>query len=84
MSSMTETDKEELHKAVQAAVHESLGAYIIPKEQHFKDHLWLNEWREWQSNLTSTFWRSIVGIVITTVAMLLLFGFILFGKVNFK
>lgn len=81
---LTEEEKQGIRDLIKDAVHENLGAYIIPKEQHYKDHLWLSEWREWQDTIKSSFWRSFVGIVITTTAGLLLLGFILFGKENFR
>ncbi|MEK7549190.1 MAG: hypothetical protein AAB496_01745 [Patescibacteria group bacterium] len=35
--------KQEIRADIKEAVHDNLGAYKIPKEQHYKDHLFISE-----------------------------------------
>lgn len=81
---LTEEEKQGIRDLIKESVHENLGAYVIPKDQHYKDHLWLSEWREWQDNIKSNFWKEVVRTVLMVIMGLLLLGFILFGKSNFK
>ena len=81
---MTSEEKEELRAAIREdirdAVHENLGAYKIPKEQHYHDHEWIRGFREWQETTTSAFWRTIITVATGGLITLLLYGFILWGK----
>ena len=82
---MTPEEKAEFRQSIRddikEAVHENLGAYKIPKEQHYVDHLFISEWREWQTTLKSTILKTVVGIVIVAFGTLLFYGF-LFLKGN--
>lgn len=73
--------KHEIMASIKEAVHENLGAYKIPKEQHYLDHLFISEWREWQATIKSTTTKTIIGVFITAIGMLLFYGF-LFLKGN--
>ena len=75
---MTAEERAELQQTIKHDIEE------VMKEQHHQDHLWIKEWREWQTNIKSTIWKSIVGIIIAVIASLLLYGFILFGQKNFR
>ncbi|MBI5599212.1 MAG: hypothetical protein HY890_05675 [Deltaproteobacteria bacterium] len=81
---MSETEKEEIRatiaEAVAAAVHAELGEYKIPKEQHYLDHNWLKEWREWQGQVRNSVIKSVVTLVLGAVAALLFYGFIFFSR----
>lgn len=52
----------------------------IPADQHYEDHNWIKEWREWQKNISNSVWRGLVGWGMTVIIALLLFGFIFWGK----
>lgn len=81
---MSEKDIEELKKVVREAIHAELGTYKVDKEQHYKDHLFLRDLREWYDDIRSSFWKSIVGALVMAFLGLLLLGFIFWGKANFK
>ena len=72
--------KEEIRTDIKEAVHENLGAYKIPKEQHYNDHEWIKGLRAWQDTTTSTLWKTVLAIVTGGIATLLVYGFILWGK----
>ncbi len=74
--------QQEIRQDIKSAIETELGAYKIPKEQHYQDHLWLKDWRDWQNNIKNSVWKSIVGIAIMAISALLLYGFIFFGKAN--
>ena len=83
---MTKAEREEISDivamAVAVAVEKELGAYKVPKEQHYKDHLWINQMLDWQDTIKSSLVRSTVGIIIAGAFGLMLFGFIFWGKNN--
>ena len=72
--------KREIREDIRIAVHENLGAYKIPKAQHYSDHEWIKGLRAWQDTTTSTLWKTILAIVTGGIATLLVYGFILWGK----
>jgi len=81
---MTPEEKTEFRLEIRAdikeAVHENLGAYKIPKEQHYIDHEWIRGLRAWQDTTTSTIWKTTLAIVMGGLVTLLVYGFILWGK----
>ena len=81
---MSEKDIEELKKVVREAIHEELGTYKVDKEQHYQDHLFLRDLREWYDDIRSSFWKSVGGALVMAFLGLLLLGFIFWGKANFK
>jgi len=68
--------REEIRFDVKEAIHEELGAYKVPKEQHYLDHVWLNEWRDWQLTIRNSVVKSIIGMMITAIGALIFYGFI--------
>ena len=72
--------KQEIREGIRIAVHENLGAYKIPKEQHYIDHEWIKGLREWQDTTTSTLWKTVITIITGGLTTLLVYGFILWGK----
>lgn len=82
---MTPEEKAEFRSEIRAdikeAVHENLGAYKIPKEQHYLDHLFITEWREWQATIKSTTLKAVIGVVVLALGTLIFYGF-LFLKGN--
>lgn len=77
---MTPEEKEEFRLAIQTdikeAIHENLGAYKIPKEQHYIDHLFISDLREWQSSVKNTAMKAIIGAIVVAVGSLLFWGFL--------
>ena len=72
--------REEIRFDVKEAIHVELGAYKVPKEQHYKDHIWIDEMRAWHGQIRNSILKSVVGVIITALAGLLLFGFIFWTK----
>jgi len=79
--------EEELKNVIDMAVRDSvgravraeLGAYKIPKEEHYLDHMWLADWRRWQATVKSSVLKSVIGIAITTLGVLVFYGFLFVG-----
>jgi len=79
--------EEEIKKVIDRAVRDSvgsavraeLGAYKIPKEEHYLDHMWLADWRKWQRTVKSSVLKSFIGIAITALGVLVFYGFIFIG-----
>lgn len=76
--------EELITRTVKSAIEKELGTYKVLKEQHYQDHLFLRDLREWYDDIRSSFWKSIVGALVMAFLGLLLLGFIFWGKANFK
>lgn len=68
--------KQEIRDDIKLAVHENLGAYKIPKEQHYLDHLFVSELREWQHSVKNTTMKAIIGVIVVAAGTLLFWGFL--------
>lgn len=72
-------EDQELERVISAAVAKSiekeLGSYKVDKEQHYKDHLFLNDLRNWYGDIKSSFWKSLVAALVPALLMLLFVGF---------
>ena len=83
---MTKAEREEMSDivagAVAIAIEKELGQYKVPKEQHYQDHLWINQMVLWQNNFKSSIWKSIANIIVASFFGLLMLGFIMWGKEN--
>jgi len=71
-----------INAAVKNAIAAELGQYKVPKEQHYKDHLFLTDLRKWMDDIRSSFWKSLVATVVPAFLILLALGFI--AWVGFK
>lgn len=73
-----------IQKSVQDAIKTELGAYKVDKEQHYVDHLFLKEIREWYTGIRNATLKTIVGAVLMAFLFLLLLGFIAWTKMGAK
>lgn len=71
---------EEIRETIKTALHEELGPYRVDKEQHYKDHLFLDGLRKWMGTLKSTFWSSLVKMLVAGLVFLALLGFVVWSK----
>lgn len=95
---MTPDEREEFKLEIRAdikeAVHENFGSYIIPKEQHCKDHLFIStidkdlfskrqdfveSWMKWSDRVSNTAVQTIVKSAVLFVLGLLVLGFAIYG-----
>ena len=75
---------ETINRAVHDAIKTELGAYKVDKEQHYKDHMFLSELREWYTGIRNATVKTIVGAVIMAALSLLFLGFIVWGKATLR
>ena len=73
---------EEMAKAVRSSIHTELGQYKVPKEQHFLDHEWIKDLREWQKTTKFVIWKYVLGLMILGLGSLIVYGFIFWGSAN--
>jgi hypothetical protein len=64
-----------IKEAVKSAVHDELGAYKVPKEQHYQDHYFLQGLREWIGDVRQGTVKAFVYSVIVGLATLIVLGF---------
>lgn len=75
---------EEIKATIKEAINRELGPYRVDKEQHYKDHLFLNDLREWSGSIKSTFWQTLVRFFVSGMVLLALLGFIVWGESHIK
>jgi len=73
---------EEIKSAVSSAIETELGQYKVPKEQHYQDHLWILEIRDWAETIQNSAIKAVVTTVVGGLMLLLILGFIFWGKQN--
>ena len=74
-----EVIEKSVEKSIKEAVHKELGAYKIPKERHYMDHMWLADWRNWQGSIKSAALRAIMMLIIGAIGALIFYGFLWLG-----
>lgn len=72
-----------IREEIRRSIHEELKTYRVPKEQHFRDHLFISELRDWMDQIKSTTIKTIIRTIIGTILLILFGGFIFFGKKYF-
>lgn len=59
-----------------------LKSFTIDREQHYQDHQFLKELREWVGNIKSTSVRAVVTAMVVALIGLVVAGFIVWSKKN--
>lgn len=75
-------DLKEIKEAIKDAIKEELGTYKMPKEQHYIDHIWISDQREWQVKIRNWSVKTIIGTIITAVVYLIYVGLVALGKIK--
>ena len=73
----------EMRAVIRSSIQEELGAYKVPKEQHYQDHVWILDLRTWQKQTRTIITKLIIGGIVSILFALFLYGFIYFGKITF-
>lgn len=86
--------KQEIRDDIKEAVHDNLGAYKVPKEQHYKDHLFISEidkerfsqhqdfiesWIKWTDRVSNVAISTLIKGAVLFILGLLALGFAIFG-----
>lgn len=71
---MTELEKIQMEEVVRDTIHTELGEYKVPKKQHYKDHLFLEDLRYWHGQVRSSFIKTIIGVIAVGLITLILLG----------
>lgn len=75
--SLSDKDKEEVKHAIEASIEAALGPYKVNKEQHYQDHLFLRELREWTNTIKITSIKFVVKAILGAIFILVAIGFYL-------
>ena len=73
-----------VHEAATKAIDAKLGQFYVDREQHYLDHLWINNLREWTDSFKNSFLKSLAKSIATIILVLLILGFIFWGQQQFK
>ena len=77
-------DKDIIKEAVKEALADEIKRFYVDREQHYQDHLFIKDFRDWCQGIKSTIWKTLAKIVVTIVIGLIVLGFILWGRANIK
>jgi len=69
-------EAEQIIRAVRSSIKEELGAYKMPKEQHYVDHVWIKEQRDWQAKIRSWSIASVISVIVSAVAYIIYLGLV--------
>lgn len=73
---MIDMSKEELRQVVAEAVHETLQGLYVNRQQHYEDHLFLKDLREFAVTCKSTVLKWVLRFVLSIVTALFILGFV--------
>lgn len=76
--------KDAVRGAVKEAVDEALKPFYIERETHYQHHEFLGKFIDLSNTVLNSGCAAAAKIVIGAMFALLLFGFIMWGKHNFK
>jgi len=69
-------DESTVKAAVKEAFKEEMSAFYVEREQHYQDHQFIKELREWCVQTKSTVLKTVVKVVVGGALALLFLGFI--------
>jgi len=68
--------------AVTTQIQAELGQYKVPKEQHYQDHIWLSDLRNWTDSIKNSAIKTVVSSIVGGCIFLLILGFLIWGRQN--
>lgn len=74
---LSSKDKDEIENILKQGIEAALGPYKVDKEQHYQDHLFLRELREWTNTIKITSIKFVVKAILGAVFILVAIGFYL-------
>lgn len=82
MAKFSKEEKEELQQIIRdtfLSLPDEHSPFWIAREQHYKQHLFLEKLETWTGTISSTFWKSIIKGVIKIIIIIILLGFGIWG-----
>ena len=73
-------DRDELKGIIKEVIDEGLKPLFIEREQHYQDHLFIRDLREFVDSIKSTALKTIVRVVIVAILGLLAVGFAIWSQ----
>jgi hypothetical protein len=85
-------DEKEIKKVVSEAVSEAVGtvmddklkAFYVEREKHYQHHQFLEELIQFTSRCKGNAAKALVNCLVYSLLILLVLGFVFWGKVNIK
>lgn len=71
---------QDVEAAVGRAIEAKLGQFYIDREEHYADHQFIKAFRRWTDEAKGTVLRAVVKTLVVAGFLLLLLGFIFWGK----
>lgn len=75
--------KDELKAAIKEALDEEIKPFYIDRERHYQDHQFLESLQNWVGSIGSATLKTLISTVVAGLLILLLLGFVFWGKKNF-
>lgn len=77
-------DKDAIKEAVKEAIEEKLGEFFIEREQHYKDHCFIQDVAAGVEKIKGTACKTILVALIMGILSLISYGIIHWGRTNLK
>ena len=77
-------DEATIKKAVGDVIDEKMAGYWVEREKHYQHHQFIEELIEFTKRCKGTTIKAIVNCLVYGLLLLLVLGFVFWGKVNFK
>ena len=65
------------------AIDQKLGQFYIDRETHYQDHQFIQQFRKWTEEAKGTALRVVVKTIAAGAIILILLGFIVWGREHF-
>lgn len=74
------TDREDIKTAVKEALQEEMKTFYVEREQHYQDHQFIKEFREWCTDTKSTVSKTLIKMLVIGILSLVVIGFVFWGR----
>jgi hypothetical protein len=76
--------RDEIKEAVKEALEESLGCYYLDGETHYQHHEFIEGMIKWMEHTKGTIWGAFLRIMVYGALLLLVGGFIWWGREHIR
>lgn len=77
-------DKDEIKNALKEVLDEEIKPFYVDREIHYQHHEFVRELMDWSSKFKNSFFSTIAKGFAIVIFVLMLLGFIFWGKGHFK
>ncbi|HLC19122.1 MAG TPA: hypothetical protein VJM57_08945 [Thermodesulfobacteriota bacterium] len=76
--------REEIKAAVKEALREEIAPLYVDRETHYIHHQFIQSMIEWMDDAKGTVWGAFLKVAVYTLLLMLIGGFIWWGRGHFR